>query len=977
LVNGDFSQALSGWTVSDPQFVTVNADNQAVLAENPGEQEVYLYQDFVIPTGSRILTFLLDGMTFDDLPALDAAPDAFGVALLNPLTLTPLAARVDAFTDAFFIGDLAPNAPGESSADLTITAGPAPGSLRFTLDVEDFGGLPVRLFFRLLGGSDPSRIGGSVTLSNVLVSAITDPVVTDFTGTTTVEEGGLATLAVHFTDANPLDAHDVTIDWGDGTQQQLALTAGVFDFALEHRYADNGTYLVTVTLTDALGGTDSASLEISVANAAPTASAAATGSGFENAPVTLTGTFGDAGTADTHTFLWHVVASNGQVVPDGTGQDFSFIPLDDGTYTITFHVTDDDSGVGTASVVVTIENVAPNASFANGGSAQEGSTGSVSFSGGFDQSPVDTAEGFLYSYDFDNDGSFEITDSLSSTALVPASFLDDGPGTRTVRGRIADRDGGFTDYLTGLTIDPVAPTATLALDATVNEGGTATASFTNPFDPSAADTAAGFRYSFDFDNDGTFEILDSSSPSAAVPAGFLADGPGLRTIRARIADEDGAATDYTATITVLNVAPTATLSPGGTAAEGSAGSVSFGNVFDPSPADLAAGLRYSFDFDNDGVFEITDSTSAFAVVPASYLDDGPASRVIRGRIADKDGGFTDYTTTIAIANVVPTASLTGATGGVRGQGRSFLLSAFDPSVTDRAAGFTFQINWGDGTTQTVLPGEPLNLSHAFRSNGTYVIQVTARDKDGGVSAAVTHTINITAVALQPDPCDPTKMALVVGGTESSDNITITPNGCEGGIRVILNCVSLGTFSPTGRILVFAQGGNDDVQVSGSIGRTVEAYGGLGCDRLRGGAGDDVLLGGDGDDLIIGGNGRDLLIGGIGRDRLVGNADDDILIAGTTAYDADCEALCAVMEEWTRCDANYTTRVNHLRQGTGLNGSIVLTDATVFDDGVEDILTGSSGADWFLINTDPAGRDRVTDRHAHEFVSDIDFIDGDC
>ena len=34
-----------------------------------------------------------------------------------------------------------------------------------------------------------------------------------------------------------------------------------------------------------------------------------------------------------------------------------------------------------------------------------------------------------------------------------------------------------------------------------------------------------------------------------------------------------------------------------------------------------------------------------------FLADGPASRVVRGRIIDKDGGFTDYTTTITINNV--------------------------------------------------------------------------------------------------------------------------------------------------------------------------------------------------------------------------------------------------------------------------------------------------------------------------------------
>ena len=45
---------------------------------------------------------------------------------------------------------------------------------------------------------------------------------------------------------------------------------------------------------------------------------------------------------DSHTFLWQVVADNGQVIADGTTEDFSFTPFDNGSYSLTFTVTDDD-----------------------------------------------------------------------------------------------------------------------------------------------------------------------------------------------------------------------------------------------------------------------------------------------------------------------------------------------------------------------------------------------------------------------------------------------------------------------------------------------------------------------------------------------------------------------------------------------------------------------------------------------------------
>jgi hypothetical protein len=49
----------------------------------------------------------------------------------------------------------------------------------------------------------------------------------------------------------------------------------------------------------------------------------------------------------------------------------------------------------------------------------------------------------------------------------------------------------------------------------VSEGSLVTASFSQQVDPSAADTAAGFRYSYDWDNDGAFEVVDSGQPPKA------------------------------------------------------------------------------------------------------------------------------------------------------------------------------------------------------------------------------------------------------------------------------------------------------------------------------------------------------------------------------------------------------------------------------------------------------------------------------
>jgi hypothetical protein len=122
-----------------------------------------------------------------------------------------------------------------------------------------------------------------------------------------------------------------------------------------------------------------------------------------------------------------------------------------------------------------------------------------------------------------------------------------------------------------------------------------------------------------------------------------------------------------------------------------------------------------------------------------------------------------------------------------------------------------------------------------------------------------------------------------------------------------------------------------------------------ADQLIGDAQDNVLVGRGGDDVLSGGAGRDILIGGTGADQLDGGEGEDLLVAGTTAHDANWTALLALEREWSRQDADFPTRIRHLRLGGGLNGGYLLNTSTVFDDGVADTLTGGPGFDWFWAN----------------------------
>jgi hypothetical protein len=136
----------------------------------------------------------------------------------------------------------------------------------------------------------------------------------------------------------------------------------------------------------------------------------------------------------------------------------------------------------------------------------------------------------------------------------------DGPSTVTFTVRVFDngrnenKDGSlvdaslFADRSVTVTVNNIAPNAAgLFGPASVEVGKSASFTLGSPND--APGDLATLKYSFDWDNDGTFDIVDAASPTQSVVYG---SPPGVRTVRARIADKDGGAAEYTSTITVTS-----------------------------------------------------------------------------------------------------------------------------------------------------------------------------------------------------------------------------------------------------------------------------------------------------------------------------------------------------------------------------------------------------------------------------------------
>jgi hypothetical protein len=332
-------------------------------------------------------------------------------------------------------------------------------------------------------------------------------------------------------------------------------------------------------------------------------------------------------------FDWDLAYDGQTFDSQGTGSSILFDATGlDGptTRTVALRATDRFGNRSIATATVTVTNRPPTLHVQMPYNVYEGSSASI-YTVAYEYSPVDQAT-VKREFDFGNDGTVEATLDLGYGAYVniPPEYLADGPGSLSVRVRAFDNDGGQHQIVQEIIITNAAPSGSVAVDAT--DVGVATTVRVTASDPSPVDRAT-LRFSYDFDNNGVWDLINSPDSSATLPASYLSIS-GTRTARVMIADKDGGSVTRTAS---FNVSPgtvaRAIWSPL-TINEGGATTLQGTYTLSNLPGDLVPTRQWDFDYDGtDFDVDAVSNASESVAFPAPGWPDRADRGVPRHRPA--------------------------------------------------------------------------------------------------------------------------------------------------------------------------------------------------------------------------------------------------------------------------------------------------------------------------------------------------------
>jgi hypothetical protein len=407
------------------------------------------------------------------------------------------------------------------------------------------------------------------------------------------------------------------------------------------------------------------------------------------------------------------------------------------------------SNIATVSISVVAVNDGPSVSASNNGPVDEGGSAEITATA---TDPDTPGSSFSYSFDCDGDDAFEVGPQTDNT--TNCSF--DDSGERTVNVRVTDGNGGEDTGSTTVVVNNISPTATLGNNGPVDEGSSATVSFSNQDDPSNADTSAGFRYEYNCDGSNFTTDPDYASASTSDSTSCTFGDDGTHTVRARIMDKDDGATEYTTDVDVSNVDPSVTAPADQNANEGEEKSFDLGSFADPgSDGDWTVTIDWG-DGSTDDKFT-KSAPGSLGSLSHTYADDDSDQNdgendndpyTVTVTVAEDGGAPSDSATfQVTVANVALTVTLSGADAADEGDKKSYTYTVTDPG-DDPNPTITTSCGAGAAKSNETANSFDCTFPDGDGANGTdYTVSVSADDgEDTGTDTKTVTVANLAPTA---------------------------------------------------------------------------------------------------------------------------------------------------------------------------------------------------------------------------------------
>ena len=716
--------------------------------------------------------------------------------------------------------------------------------------------------------------GGSATgyMTNV-VSVATVPGV-HASDDRSIDEGGtIRGLAGGFRAFSGGSAGDIiyeyTWDFGDGTSfGPVAVSPNPAPGSLvegltapAHTYTDDGQFEVRFTVQALSGLTQrpiavgSDGFTVIAANLAPVVNAGPDETVGENAEVTRTISYTDAGAADTHgvNFDWGDETRSSVGVVDAVNRTAtaSHTYERDGQFIVTVTVTDDDGGGGTATTTITVPNSPPTVDAGPAQTVEEGERVSLA-SATFADGSKDTHTATVDWGDSAPGSPPEDAEVNQLNDTVAADHVYNDNGIFTVNVCVTDNDLATGCDTTTVNVTNALPIVLPESGQQVNEGETAVSS------SGFFDVGEGDRHSATvFWGDGTSSTAAVVQDLDSATATHVYANDGVYTATVRVCDDDGGCSEDTQTMRVANVpveivalsltsnSPhveglpvtlTAVTNDKGTADIHTA-TIDWG---DGTPIDDATVSEDPF-----GPPGINAGANATVTGVHRYADNG--SYDVELCVQDDDA-TTCTTARIEVENARPVVDagsglvLDQDDGLIVDEGAfitlgpaTFTDSGFDSDTIPSVETFTATIDWGDGTTEPAgtitfldTPGSPgvltsgtVQASHAYGQYGTYAVEVCVTENDHNPDAlpsvegsgcdTLTVTVNNVAPQVEAGPA----RTWLEGSRFTLNPTRFTDVGYAGEFTATVDWGD-GTSSTPEEISVATLGGGEGESVSGIV-----------------------------------------------------------------------------------------------------------------------------------------------------------------